>query len=285
MQKQQLATFNALANGARASAQVPSYKQSLAKIVLQFSGSITKALIDEIVLKVGSRTVFGPVSGAQLDKLMKYRGQYDHANFLSIDLTERTLQNAYEREVGAIDIPHLGGDAIFVEVLNSAVSGTPALAGTVQYTGIQFHPAKDATAATVKDQQLIAKLLRYSIPTSGTRFTWQPNFKGAKIKRIHFVYTGTDWTGSADGNLYQVEARLNGVAVHDRVSCLANRFAQQEHKRVPQAKTYTIDFIEDDLLGKSLNTAGAKSLEFIGDMTAADTITAYVECLDLPGNL
>lgn len=286
MQYQKLPSFNGVAIGSRASVQVPSYAMSVGRIVLQLGGGLTKALISEIVVKIGSRVVFGPVSGSQLDTINKYRGQFDHASFITIDLTEKNGLSIIAKEIGAIDIPSLHGEPIFVEVVNTQGAGTPTLVGYVGFTGLQFTPKNNHTAAQNRNEQLIHKLLRYVVPNNGaTRQSWMPNFGGAQIKRIHFFYTGTDWTTSADGNLYQVECKKNGVAVHDRVTCLANRFIQQEQGMVPQSKVYTLDFVHDRVMSAMLATRGAKSLEFTLDLTAGDTVTAFVECLDLPRNL
>lgn len=284
MQLLQIASFNGLANGQRATAQIPSYTLSLGKVTLQIGGSITKALTTELVMKIGSRTFFGPISATDLDKVMGYRGQAQHANFITIDLTERDGMTTAFKELGAIDIPALGGNAIFVELVNSAVAGTPTLQGLVGYTKRQF---VDANKDGKNDYwgQLMHKLVRYSLPNTGTRFVWQPNFGGAQIKRVHFVYAGTDWTVNADGNLLRVDVKRNGVSVHDRPSCLANRFHQLENGKVPQSRTYTVDFVADNVLEAALDTRGVKALEFILELTATDNVTAYVECLDVPENL
>jgi hypothetical protein len=288
MQYQKLPSFNGVALGSRASVQIPSYAMSVGRIVLQLGGGLTKALVSEVVVKVGSRVVFGPVSGTQLDTINKFRGQFDHASFLTIDLTERNGLSVVAKEIGAIDIPALKGEQIFVEVVNTQGAGTPTLVGYVGFTGLQFTPAaKDNTPGQSNHQeQLIHKLLRFVVPNNGaTRQSWMPNFSGAQIKRIHFFYTGADWAAGANGNLYQVECKKNGVAVHDRVECLANRFIQQEQGLVPQSKVYTLDFVHDRVMSAMLATKGAKSLEFTLDLTAGDTVTAFVECLDLPRNL
>jgi hypothetical protein len=278
-----LPPFNPVANGTRATLQVQRYGMSLARVVLKFIGtnSLTKATISEIVVKVGPRVVFGPISAAALDKINKHKGIYDQADSLTIDFTERDGLNLFAKEVGAMDIPALGGQDIFIEVMNTAGAGTPSLYALGYFTGLQFNPKEPQP-----DGQLIHKLLQIQIPTSGgTSLTWTPQFKGAVIKRIHFEYTGTDWAGSTDGNLQTVEIKKNGVAVHDRISCKDNRFYLLEMKKVPQSKFYTVDFVADNVHSSALATADANSLEFNFQLGAADTIRAYVECLDVPNNL
>ena len=149
------------------------------------------------------------------------------------------------------------------------------------FTSLQFDPKNPSP-----DGQLIKKILSIQVPTSGgTMVTWTPQFKGALVQRIHFKYTGTDWTGTADGNIQNVECKKNGVAIWDRVACTDARFLQQEQRKVPQSKYYHLDFIHDNVSSAAMATADARALEFNFQLGAADTIKALVEVLDVPGNL
>lgn len=278
-----LPPFNPVANATRATVQVQRYGMSLARVVLKFIGanSLTKATISEIVVKIGARVVFGPISAAALDKINKYKGIYDQADSLTIDLTERDGLSVFAKEVGAMDIPALQGQDIFIEVMNTAGAGSPSLYALGFFTGLQIDPTKPNP-----DGQLIHKLLQIQVPTSGgTSLTWTPQFKGAVIKRVFFEYTGTDWSGSNDGNLQTVEVKKNGIAVWDRINCKDTRFYQLEMKKVPQSKFYVVDFVADNVHSSALATADANSLEFNLTLGAGDTIKAYVECLDVPNNL
>lgn len=287
MQQLQLSSFNGVGQNTIATAQIPSYAQSFAKATLDINGTATKANLTRILAKIGSRPFFGPITGVQLDAIMKYRGQFDHASRLSIDLTERNALTLAEKEVGAIDLPGLGGQPVFLEVSSSAA--TPAFAGTVFYTGRQFRDRDGDARITRQEQgrqeQLIHKLIPFTIPATGTRQVYQGNWRGAQIKRIHLMYGGTDWTASANGNLHTVEVKMNGRAVHERVSCLQNRFAQQEQGLVPQSRMYTVDFCADSNFRAALDTRGALSFELALDFTASDIVTGFAEVLDLPGNL
>ncbi len=283
-------SFSGLAAGQRATLQVPAWNVSLGKALLKLGGGLTKANISEIVLKHGSRVIFGPVSGAQVDQVMKYRGQTDHASFINLDLTEREGMNAFAKEVGAIDLQSTKTNGLFLEVVNTLASGTPTLTATMGLTARQWLPGNkkaDGGAPSEAWEIKIHKLLRYVIPNNGgTQQVWQPNFRGAEIKRIHFIYTGTDWTSTTNGNLYSVEVKKNGVSLHDRaIDCLTNRFVQTDQGRVPQSRTFTVDFLHDNMTSGMLSTANATSLEFILNLTAGDTVTALVECYDNPDNL
>ncbi len=280
-----LPPFNPVANGVRSTTQVQRWALTLGRIVLAIptvpANSITKATISEIVVKIGARTVFGPISGTDLDRLNRYRGIFDHADHLTIDLTERDGLSIFAKEVGAIDIPSLGDEDVFIEVVNTAGAGVPNISALGGFTALQFDPTKPSV-----DSQLIAKTLVYQIPsTGGTQLTWMPDFKGAFVKRIHFAYAGTDWTATADGNLQRVEVRKNGTTMWDRVRCLSNRFIQSEQRKVPQSRFYSLDFVHDNVHSAWLDTRDARALEFNLTLGATDTVRAIVECLDLPRNL
>lgn len=89
---------------------------------------------------------------------------------------------------------------------------------------------------------------------------------------------------SNNGNLSSFEAKKNGVTIWN-ASCKDARFIQQEYQRVPQSKMYVYEPIVDNNQSGALVTADASSLEFKPTITAADTISGYMEVLDQPGNL
>jgi Viral coat protein P2 N-terminal domain len=278
-----LPPFNPVANSVRSTTQVQRWQMTLGRIVLKFIGtnSITKATISEIVVKIGARVVFGPISGAELDAVNKYRGVFDQADSLTVDFTERDGLSLFAKEVGGIDLPALGDEDVFIEVVNNAASGTPALYALGGFTGLQFDPSKPT-----QEGQLIRKVLGYQIPTSGgTNVTWMPDFKGAIIQRVHFRYAGSDWAAGVNGNIQRVEVRKNGTAVWDRIQCMDNRFITQEQRKVPQSRTYHLDFVHDNVHSAALSTLDARALEFNFTLGAVDTIRAIVECLDTPRNL
>lgn len=277
-----LPPFNPVANGVRSTTVVQRWALTLGRVVLSFPGvnSITKATISEIVVKVGARVVFGPVSGVELDRMNMYRGVYDQSDKLTIDFTDRNMPNVLEREIGGIDIPALGDEDVFIEVVNSATTGVPNIYALGGFTSLQFDPAKPDP-----NGQLIKKTLAITIPTSGgTSCTWLPDFRGAQIARIHFAYTGSDWSLTGNGNLNRVECRKNGTTIHDRIQCADNRFILREAQMVPQSRFYTLDFIHDKNIRSILDTRDARALEFNLSFTNVDNVRALVEMLDAPRN-
>ena len=281
-----LPPFNPLANSVRSTAQVQRWAMTLGRIILNFpqatANGITKATISEIVVKIGARVIFGPISGLELDKVNSHKGMTTDSGHLVIDFTERDGLSVLSKEIGGIDLPALGNEDVFVEVVNNYVGVNPlALSAIGGFTSLQFDPTKPTF-----DGQLIHKLLAYNIPTSGgTLVTWMPDFKGAIVKRIHFSYSGTDWTSTADGNLQRVEVKKNGTVLWSRIRCLDNRFILSEQKKVPQSKFYSVDFIADNVVSASLDTRDARALEFNLILGVTDSVKAIVEFLDLPRNL
>jgi len=282
-----LPPFNPVANSVRSTTQVQRWAMTLGRILLAFpqgaANGISKSTITEIVVKIGARVVFGPISGTELDKINKYRGIYDDTAHLTIDLTERDGLSVVAKEIGGYDLPALGDEDVFVEVVNNYAGVNPlTLYAMGGFTTLQFDPTKPQD----RDGQLVKKVLGYQIPTSGgTSVTWMPDFKGAIVQRIHFSYAGTDWTATADGNLQKLEVKKNGNSIWTQIRCLDNRFIQQEQKKVPQSKFYTLDWVHDNVHSSALDTRDARALEFNFTLGAADTLRALVEVLDLPRNL
>lgn len=290
--RQLFPSFNGLALGSRATLEVPREAgRSLLAIKLQIGGGLTKALISEIVVRIGSRVVWGPISGVQLDAINAYRGASVNASFLYIDFRERDGLSFVAQDIGGIDMSQIGSERIFVEVVNTQSAGGPptisseGVWGPRQYVRGEGADAKGDPAGSDREEQFMAKILRTVVPSGGgTRLNWQPAFRGALIKRLHFFYTGTDWTAVANGNLFQVEIRQRGRFVHDRIQCLSNRYDASNYGKVPQSRVYTFDAVIDNQLNKAIDTRQG-DIDVTLDLTAADTVTCFAEVLDAPRNL
>lgn len=262
--------FNVVASGV-ATLKIPRYAMTLTRIVLRLGGTtFTKAMITDIKIKIGSRTVYN-ITGSRLDAINKYKGIYDHASFLTIDFTERDATgDVRPKEVGGYDM------TVITEDINIEVTIAGATAPTLTSTAFLTPP---------QGNQFIQKLVY--IPASSSvagKFPVQLFPKGALIKRVHFFYGGTDWTGTADGNLQRLEVKKSGYVIHE-ATCLENRFIQQEYRKVPQSRLYTYDPVVDNNMSGLLVTADASSIEFNTWLTAADTLNVYAELIDTPYNI
>lgn len=269
---QPLPPFLNVVNSGVATLQIPRYANTLTRIVLQLGGTFTKAMITDIKVKIGARTVYN-VSGTALDTINKYKGVYDAADHLTIDFTERDAPSLDGKEIGGYDLT-AWADNVNLEITIAGAT-SPTLTGYMFLTPPQGQGANE----------LIHKTMFYPASTTvAGKFPVNFSPRGALIKRIHFLYTGTDWTASTDGNLNRVEVKKNGLVVFDANARL-NRFVQQEHRKVPQAKHYCVDFVFDNNQSGQLKTSDAAALEFNTYLTAQDSLAVYVEVIDLPFNL
>lgn len=253
-----------------ATLQIPRYAQTLNRIVMRLGGTtFTKAMITDIRIKFGMKTVF-QISGANLDKINKYKGIFDQANFLTIDFTERDAPTLPGQQLGGYDLTQYA-DQLTLEV---TISGATA-------------PTLSASAwmSTPQGNPLIEKLLYIPASVSaGGKFPIQINPRGALIKRIFTFFAGSNGTSTTDGNVNRFEVKKNGIVLFDSTDVEA-RFTQQEYRKVPQTGLYVVDFLVDNNASSMLKTSDATALEFNSYLTAADTLGVYVELIDTAFNV
>jgi len=272
MINQPLPAFSNVVAAGVATLRVPSYDLTLNRIVLSLGGTaFTKAMITDIKIKVGSRTVYN-ASGSDIDGINKYKGMFDTAGFLTLDFMERDQPDVTVRELGGYSLPFLRtlGDLTLEVTIAGATA--PTLSAVGFFNAPQQNP-------------LLMKLIKFQSPSAvAGRFPINLNFSGALVKRLHLLYTGTDWTASANGNLNRVEVKKNGLVIWDMTD-LEARFNQQEFRKVPQSRRYVVDFINDNNYASHLNTKDARSLEVNTYLTATDAPVVLAEVLDVPNNL
>lgn len=283
MYHQRLSDFFPVALSQTATVKVPRYAATLNRILLRLGGTtFTKALISKIELKIGTRTVwlidtYGALAaGTILDMINKYKGIFDQATNLTIDLTERDFLTIAAREIGGIDMSKLTDD-VYVNVAIAAGAVAPTLYGYMFLTPPQ---GKD-----IEEGQLIQKLV--SIPygfSAGGRQLINFDPKGALIKRIYTTFTGTNGSAILESNLSKFEVKKNGYAAFELVST-DNKFLQQEYRKVPQAQMFVTDLTFDNNLSGAMVTADAQAIEFAPTFTAADSGVVIFEVLDAPYNL
>ena len=265
MIQQQLPPFlNVVASGI-ATMQIPRYALTLNRIVLRLGGTtFTKAMVTDIKIKMGVRTVY-QISGTNLDKMNKYKGIYDQANFLTLDFTERDAPTLPGQQLGGYDMTQYS-DQITLEV---TIAG--ATAPTLSASAWMSPPQGNA---------LIEKLLYIPASASaGGKFPIQINARGALIKRVWAFFAGSNGNTTTDGNVNRFEVKKNGIVIFDSTDVEA-RFTQQEYRKVPQTGLYCVDFLVDNNASSMLKTSDATALEFNPYLTAADTLNVYVELID-----
>lgn len=234
--------------------------------------TFTKAMIKKIKVKANGKVIVEG-TGAQLAAVDAYRGNPADAKFLDVKFADFSLNNEFDRMVGAFDTSQ-GIANITTEV---EING--ATAPTLKPILIESAQQKDRQGEAAPYAPLISKLLSYPFNTAtGGKLPVTVPFgpqSGSIIKRLHVFHTG---------NVTGATVKLDGLVVWEADKA-ENEFEQLQHGRVPQANCFTIDFCVDGAVGKALDTRSARSLEWLFDLSAADAGEILVEYLDPLGNL
>lgn len=100
---------------------VLSTKAVLGNVIERFildstgSGSLTKAMLSNLVVKLNGKVTFGPISGTQLDLLQKYLTLVNDSARLTIDFTEPVSRSIQGQLMGAIDCTSAGITDVTIE--------------------------------------------------------------------------------------------------------------------------------------------------------------------------
>ena len=262
---------NVIASGIATNSITPGRTLENLKLKLG-GGALTKTMLTLIKIKANGKVVIEG-SGLELDALNKYRGETVNAAYLDIPFADYSLNNEFDRMVGAFDTSQGIGN-ITTEVTIAGAT-TPTLSPILVESAAQKSNSGEAAPYAA----LLSKVLRYpfSIATGGTLPVTVPfgGQNGAIIKRLHV---------SHGGNMTGAIVKQDGMVIHE--SLLAENSQEQVRQgRVPQTNIYTIDFVADGAISKALDTRDAKSLEWLFTFSAADVGNVLVEYLDPLGNL
>ena len=132
--REQMQTFTNVGASQTAYSIVPRYPRTLFGMVLQLGGTtFTKALISRIELFVGEKSIWGPVTGAQLDNVNQYiqgvaygPGRSDF--HLPIDFTIPNVKETAGEYIGGLDLATLPDGLLRLEVEIGAAT-SPTLLG------------------------------------------------------------------------------------------------------------------------------------------------------------
>ena len=235
------------------------------EIILALGGTtFTKAMLTGIRVKVNGKIIYNQI-GSRLDSMNQYRGLTASAGFLTIDFTEPKAKTMVEQYLGNINTAS-GVSSVTVEV---DIAGATA-------------PTLDSWAELGPPAKLgvLAKQIPFSQSFSSSgklpmKLIDITN-RGALIKRVHFAH---------GGNLSAMEVKKNGIVIWDNVPTAACSFWQGEYGKAAQANIYTYDPCADNNYANAVKTADATSMEFNPTFSAADSVTAVMEVLDILSNM
>lgn len=253
---------NVVANGV-ASVSLP-VGMSYNRIILQLGGTFTKSMITNIKVRVNGKVIMEN-TGARLDLMNTYRGLTAAATFLTLDFTEPRAKNMAEQYIGNINSAQ-GVSSLTIEV---------TIAGATS-------PTLDSWSELGPPAPLgiVSKQIMFTSSFGGAgKFPFKlidMANKGAIIKRCHFAH---------GGNLTALEVKKNGIVIHDNVPTAVNSFWVGEYQKTTQTNLYTYDPCCDNNYANAIKTADMVSMEFNPTFSAADTVTAVLEVLDVLGNM
>lgn len=253
---------NVVANGV-ATVSLP-VGMSYNRIFLQLGGTFTKAMITDIKVRLNGKVIFQN-TGSRLDLVNTYRKRGVSANFLVLDFVEPNAKDMTEQYIGNINTAQ-GVSSLTMEV---------TIAGATS-------PTLDSWAEVGPPAPLgvVAKQILFTTSFGGSgKFPFKlidVANRGAIVKRVHFAH---------GGNVTALEVKKNGIVIHDNVTTAVNTFYQLDYGKTAQSNLYTYDPCVDDNYTNAIKTQDMVSLEFNLTTSAADTVTAVVEVLDLLGNM
>lgn len=235
------------------------------RVMLQLGGTtFTKSMITDIKVRMNGK-VISQNTGSRLDAINSYRGRASNAAFLVLDFTEPNAKLMAEQYIGNLNTAQ-GVSSLTIEI---TISGAT-------------NPTLDSYSEVGPPQALgvVSKQLMFTTSVGGSgKFPFKlidVANRGAIIKRVHFAH---------GGNVSALEVKKNGVVIHDNVPTAVNSFYLSDYKKTAQANLYTYDPCLDDNYTNAIKTQDMVSLEFNLTTSAADTITACLEVLDLLGNM
>jgi hypothetical protein len=253
---------NVVANGV-ATLNLP-IGMSYNRIILALGGTFTKSMITDLKFKVNGKVVYQN-AGAKIDAINTFRGIAANAAYLAIDFTELFAKTAAAQFLGNINT----GKGVSSLTMEVTIAGATA-------------PTLDSYSELGQPAQLGA-IAKQIIFTAGFTAAGKFPFKlidianrGALIKSVHFFHSG---------NVTALEVKKNGLVIFDNIPVAVNNYNLTEYKNVPQTNVYHYDPALDNNYTNMVTTADAVSLDFNLTLSAADTVTAVVEVIDLLGNM
>lgn len=238
---------------------------SFNKLILVLGGTtFTKSMITLINVKLNGKIIYQE-TGSRLDSINQYRGLAANANYLTLDFTEPRAKTMIEQYVGNINT------ATKVSSLTVEVTIAGATAPTLDsYSEVGPPAALGVIAKHIPFTQSFAAAGKFPMKLIDI------TNRGGIIKRVHMAH---------GGNLTQLEVKKNGIVIWDNVPTATTTFYQGDFGKTAQTNIYSYDPCADNNYANAVKTADATSLEFNPTFSAADTVTAIVEVLDLLGNM
>lgn len=196
---------NVVASGVATNQVTPG--RTLENLRLRLGGTtFTKAMVTDVKVKANGKVIVAG-TGSQLDAIQAYRGKTQAAGFLELAFADYSMNNEFDRMVGAFDTS-LGISNITTEI---TIAG--ATAPTLTPILIESAAQKAASGEAAPFAPLISKILTYPFSiANGGRLAMNVPFgpqSGSIIKRLHVFHSGT-MTGAT--------VKQDGLVIHESVT-------------------------------------------------------------------
>lgn len=234
------------------------------RIILALGGTFTKSMITDIKVKLNGKVILQN-TGARIDTINTFRGIAANASFLTLDFSEPFAKRIEDQYLGNLNTAK-GVSSLTIEVTIAGAT-SPTLDS---YSELSAPAVLGAIAKQIIFTQSIGAAGKFPMKIIDVAN------RGALIKSIHFFHAG---------NVSALEVKKNGVVIFDNIPTAVNNYNLTEYKNVPQTNVYHYDTCLDNNYSNMVVTSDAVSLDFNLTLTAADTINAVVEVIDVLGNM
>lgn len=261
-----LPAFNGVAAGSIATLNVP-IGLTLHQVIIAYSG-VTLAQLNEIRVKGNGRELMVVNEMTNLDIINQFEGRAAANGLIVLDFERKGLLT-----LAGIEFTALGtGAPQNNDPKSPNYNPTPlsTLQIEIDIDGAAAAPILSAKSVSSAPRPLgMIKHLRKFIfnPTAAGDFEVADLPKGLLINKIYIQ--------TASGNLNGVKIDRDNFRTFDRTEA-ENNLVQIDGKRVPQSNWFVIDPSETGDGNATISTL-VSDLRFICNMSAADTLTFYVE--------
>nr|DAD55489.1 MAG TPA: major capsid protein [Corticoviridae sp.] len=237
-----------------------SYDATYDKIHLNLGGGLLKTHIKRIEGKANGTTFFVD-EGSRIGMRDAYQRSFVDAGIITLDFTEPNSRGGAPAQYLA-SIPRNMLQSLTFEV---TIDATAPVALTLTADAEYRDPTPNTFILRRKD-------FNVALPLIGENDLVLPSDvqAGGLIKRIWLHHTG---------NVTKAELRTNGAP---RIRALTSTigYTQKRNNLVPQANVLVLDFLSDGNLMNMLNTQGVKEAFLRLTVSAADSVTAYIDYID-----
>jgi hypothetical protein len=242
------------------------------------SGSLTDAMLTNLVVKLNGKVIFGPISAAQLRLLETYLTGVNNTGFLALNFTEPRAATKADQLIGAISTPDAGVVDFTIE---GDITGatTPALAAWAVMRSPQSLYAMDGF------KKETAPMIRGLVPT-----VWSPTGAGEFPFDLNYGARGESLLKRAifySTVMTALRVKRDSIEIYGNAPVL-NAFAsylQSLYGETAQANMVVWDPLVDGHQSDSQptrtvlanNTAREAVYQWLATASGAGTITAFAD--------